>query len=134
MTSFIPRPFLWTRSGGIEELPLLDGDTNGQALDINVWKQVVGVSCAADGSCRGVLWENKQVIDLSAHTDGLAGTIVNAGGIDDKGRIGGHSFDPATGLTTAFRLIPAGESGEGMGRRGRMGDADLGMGSSEDRP
>jgi probable HAF family extracellular repeat protein len=133
VSSFIPRPFLWTRSGGIEPLPLLDGDDNGQALDINVQKQIVGVSCAG-GSCRGVLWENKQVIDLSANTDGLSGTIVNAGGIDDKGRIGGHSFDPATGLTTAFRLIPAGESGERMGHDRRMGDDDLGMGSSEDGP
>jgi probable HAF family extracellular repeat protein len=115
VSSFVPRPFLWTRAGGIEALPLLVGDDNGQALDINVWKQIVGVSCAG-GSCRGVLWENGQVIDLSARTQGLSGTIVNAGGIDDLGRIGGHSFDPATGLTTAFRLVPAGW-GMGMGNR-----------------
>jgi probable HAF family extracellular repeat protein len=116
VTNFVPRPFLWTRSGGIEPLPLLPGDDNGQALDINVWKQIVGVSCAG-GSCRGVLWENGRVIDLSAHAHGLSGTIVNAGGIDDRGRIGGHSFDPATGLTTAFRLVPA-----GWGMAGRMDD------------
>jgi hypothetical protein len=60
------------------------------------------------------------VIDLSARTQGLSGTIVNAGGIDDRGRIGGQSFDPATGLTTALRLVPVewgmgGRMGKGVG-------------------
>jgi hypothetical protein len=104
---FVPIPFLWTRSDGIEPLPLLTGDDNGQALGINVWRQIVGVSCAGS-TCRGVLWEHGEVVDLSARSHGLVGTIVNAGDIDDRGRIGGQSFDPATGLTTAFRAIPAG--------------------------
>ena len=104
---FVPIPFLWTPSDGIKPLPLLTGDDNGQALGINVWRQIVGVSCAGS-SCRGVLWEHGEVVDLSARTHGLVGTIVNAGDIDDRGRIGGQSFDPATGLTTAFRAIPAG--------------------------
>ena len=107
-SEFIPRPFLWTRAGGIEELPLLPGDDNGQALGINVWRQIVGVSCNANG-CRGVLWRGGQVIDLGTHVvAGLVGTITNAGDIDDLGRIGGQSLDPLTGVTTAFRAVPAG--------------------------
>ena len=116
---FVPRPFLWTRSGGIEPLPLLSGDDNGQALGINLWRQIVGVSCAGS-SCRGVLWEHGQVFDLSSRAHGLSGTIVNAGDIDDLGRIGGQSFDPSTGLTTAFRAIPAGWSS------GDPGDGEAG--------
>lgn len=108
VSDFIPRPFLWTAARGIEELPLLPGDDNGQALGINVWRHVVGVSCNASG-CRGVLWEDGQVIDLSTHVvAGLVGTIVNAGDIDDLGRIGGQSLDPLTHVTTAFRAVPAG--------------------------
>ena len=104
---FVPMPFLWTRADGIQALPLLPGDDNGQALGINLWRQIVGVSCAGS-SCRGVLWQHGQVLDLSPRSHGLQGTIVNAGDIDDFGRIGGQSLDPATGLTTAFRAIPAG--------------------------
>ena len=81
---------------------------NGQALGINVWRQIVGVSCAGS-ICRGVLWMSTGRWWTSvARSHGLVGTIVNAGDIDDLGRIGGQSFDPATGLTTAFRAIPAG--------------------------
>jgi hypothetical protein len=108
VTDFVPRPFLWTRARGIEELPLLPGDDNGQALGINVWRHVVGVSCNA-GGCRGVLWKGGQVIDLSSHVvTGLVGTIVNAGDIDDLGRIGGQALDPLTNLTTALRMVPVG--------------------------
>ena len=39
------------------------GATVYQALGINVWRQVVGVSCNA-GGCRGVLWKGGQVIDI----------------------------------------------------------------------
>ena len=91
----VPRPFLWTRRNGISPLPLLDGDDNGQALGINVWRQVVGVSCAG-GSCRGVLWQGGKVIDLSSHVlTGLNGTITNVGDIDDLGRSAGSSSTPA---------------------------------------
>jgi probable HAF family extracellular repeat protein len=100
-------PFRWTRARGIEPLPLLPGHDNGQALGINLWGQTVGVSCAG-GDCRGVLWTHGRVLDLGPRMHGLVGTIVNAGDIDDLGRIAGQSFDPATGLTTAFRAIPAG--------------------------
>jgi len=113
VSDFVPLPFLWTRSGGIEPLPLLDGHDNGQALGINAWRQVVGVSCAG-GDCRGVLWQGKEVIDLTSHVvGGLNGTITNAGDIDDLGRIGGQFQDPS-GATTAFRAIPVGPFHRGM--------------------
>ncbi|MGZ3444151.1 MAG: hypothetical protein ACXWLG_00560, partial [Myxococcaceae bacterium] len=112
--TFVPRPFLWTRRDGIKPLPLLPGHDNGQALGINVWRQVVGVSCAGS-SCQGVLWQGGNVIDLTSHVlTGLTGTITNAGDIDDLGRIGGQFLDSSTGATIAFRAIPAGVSHRGM--------------------
>src|SRR5262249_19102128 len=79
---------------------------NGQALGINAWRQAVGVSCAG-GACRGVLWQGKEVIDLTSHiVGGLNGTITNAGDIDDLGRIAGQYKDATTGATIAFRAIP----------------------------
>ena len=117
VSDFVPRPFLWTRQGGIEPLPLLDGHDNGQALGINVWRQVVGVSCAG-GDCRGVLWQGGKVIDLGSRViAGLNGTITNAGDIDDLGRIGGQFLDATTGATIAFRAVPVGPF-----RRGMQGD------------
>ena len=129
VTDFIPRPFLWTRDDGIQPLPLLEGHDNGQALGINLWRQVVGVSCAG-GDCRGVLWMGGKVIDLGSRViTGLNGTITNAGDIDDLGRIGGQFVDATTGATTAFRAIPAGfgmadRDDDGMGRHhgDRMGE------------
>ena len=113
VSDFVPLPFLWTPGRGIEPLPLLDGHDNGQALGINAWRQVVGVSCAG-GDCRGVLWQDRKVIDLTAQIlGGLNGTITNAGDIDDLGRIGGQ-FQDASGATTAFRAIPAGRFHGGM--------------------
>jgi len=118
VSDFVPRPFLWTRAEGIQPLPLLAGHDNGQALGINVWRQIVGVSCAG-GDCRGVLWQEKQVIDLNSHViTGLTGTITNAGDIDDLGRIGGQFVDARTGATIAFRAIPAGEGGSHGGMNG----------------
>ena len=73
----------------------------------------MGVSCAG-GDCRGVLWQGKEVIDLTSHVvGGLNGTITNAGDIDDLGRIGGQFQDPS-GATTAFRAIPVGPFHRGM--------------------
>jgi len=118
-SDFVPLPFLWTREGGIEALPLLPGHDHGQALGINAWRQIVGISCAGN-ACLGVLWQGKQVIDLGAHViTGLTGTITNAGDIDDFGRIGGQFEDASTGATIAFRAIPAGGGGS---RHGGMGD------------
>jgi hypothetical protein len=114
VTDFIPRPFLWTRRDGIQPLALLPGHDNGQALGINAWRQVVGVSCAG-GDCVGVLWQGGQVIDLTSHVvSGMNGTITNAGDIDDLGRIGGQFVDATSGSTTAFRAIPASGSHRGM--------------------
>jgi uncharacterized membrane protein len=124
VSDFVPIPFLWTREGGIEALPLLTGDDNGQALGINAWRQIVGVSCAG-GDCRGVLWQGKQVIDLSSHViTGLTGTITNAGDIDDLGRIGGQFVDASTGATIAFRAIPAGGGDSHGGMSGDDQGAD----------
>jgi hypothetical protein len=120
-SNFVPLPFLWTRSGGIQPLKLLDGHDNGQALGINAWRQVVGVSCAG-GDCRGVLWQGGKVYDLTqAVISGMNGTITNAGDIDDLGRIGGQFLDATTGATTAFRATPAGPF---QHRRGMPGDDD----------
>ncbi len=83
---FVPIPFLWTRSDGIKPLPLLTGDDNGQALGINVWRQIVGVSCAGS-ICRGVLWEHGEVVDLSHGRTGwsapssMPGTSTTGGGL-----------------------------------------------------
>ncbi len=106
--NFNAHAFLWTRQDGIRDLKTLPGDALSQALGINNWGQVVGISCTAGfASCRGFLWQDGVMTDLNSlvvSTD--ADPIYTANDIDDRGRITGQNFNPATGGTSTFLAIP----------------------------
>jgi probable HAF family extracellular repeat protein len=87
---------IWSRSGQIQELPPLPGDTVGFALGINDAGQVVGSS----GSCantplfpnqigpHAVLWDHGSPINLG----GLGGKLVStAAAINNRGEVVGAS-------------------------------------------
>jgi probable HAF family extracellular repeat protein len=50
--------FIWTAESGMQPLGFLPGDVHSEAYGINERRQVVGLSCDADGNCRAFLWEN----------------------------------------------------------------------------
>jgi probable HAF family extracellular repeat protein len=101
------RAFLWTRRGGIQNLGTLPGDVYSEAHGINEWRQVVGISCDAAGTCRAFRWENGVMKDLNAFVaPGYSGLLTTAQDINDLGVITGRAFDPATGKSPAFQAIP----------------------------
>ena len=87
--AFNAHAFLWTKRDGIRDLGTLPGDALSQALGINNWRQVVGISCTTGfASCRGFLWQNGAMTDLnSIVAPGYSDHIYAAGDINDLGRI-----------------------------------------------
>jgi probable HAF family extracellular repeat protein len=105
--AFNAHAFLWTREGGIRDLNTLPGDAISQALGINNWRQVVGISCSAGfATCRGFLWQDGVMTDLSSLAPGYGDEIFAAGDIDDLGRITGQALNPAAGVLSAFLAVP----------------------------
>jgi hypothetical protein len=102
-------PFRWTAGRGMEPLPLLDGHDNGQALGINLWGQIVGVSCAG-GDCRGVLWMHGRVLDLGPGCTASWAPSSTRATSTTVGRIGGQFLRSGDGPHHRFRAIPAGWS------------------------
>jgi probable HAF family extracellular repeat protein len=109
---------LWTSRDGIRDLGTLPGDAFSQALGINNWRQVVGISCTAGfASCRGFIWQNGAMTDLnSLVAPGYSDQIYAAGDVNDLGRITGQSFNPTTNAFSAFLAVP--ELGNGSGFSG----------------
>ncbi len=110
-TSFRPRAFFWTRSGGIQRLALLPAHDaeqtgRGQALGINEWRQIVGQSCnSAGGDCRAVIWRDGVPSDLNLLASSLGTAVLtSANDIDNFGRIVGTASDG--GRTVAFKATP----------------------------
>src|SRR5262249_20053953 len=97
------------------DLKTLPGDAISQALGINNWRQVVGISCTAGfASCRGFLCQNGVMTDLNTRVaPGYTDQIYAAGDINDLGRITGQAFNPASGVFSAFLAVPQrGQAGE----------------------
>jgi probable HAF family extracellular repeat protein len=63
-------PFRWTRQLGMMDLGVLDGDSVGAALGINIWGDIVGASVTApglaSGNPRAFLWHKGHMSDLNA--------------------------------------------------------------------
>jgi len=115
--AFNAHAFLWTKRDGIRDLGTLPGDAISQALGINGWRQIVGISCSAGfATCRGFLWQNGVMTDLnSLVAPGYGDQIYAAGDINELGRITGQAFNPATNEYSAFLAVP--EHGHGSADR-----------------
>ncbi|MGA8541059.1 MAG: hypothetical protein WB566_16270 [Terriglobales bacterium] len=109
--AFAPAAWLWTKATGMQPLPLLSGDTNSIADDINEKGQIVGQSAGpADGpiGVRAFLYENGMMMDLNALIQPDTSLyLTNGGGINDSGEIIGTAFDANSGLLVAFLAVPA---------------------------
>ena len=98
--------FIWTREGGIRPLGFLPGDVHSEAYGINEKRQVVGLSCDADGNCRAFIWENGVMRDLNDLKQlSYTATLEQARDINEAGEIAGRSLDPTTGRK-AFLATP----------------------------
>ena len=106
-----PNAWLWTQATGMRPLPLLSGDTNSIAYDINEKGQIVGQSAGpGDGPIgeRAFLYENGRMMDLNALIQPDTSLYLTDGqGINDSGEIVGTAFDASSGLLVAFLAVPA---------------------------
>ena len=107
--------FMWTREDGIRHLKPLKGRTpphvDSEAYGINEARQVVGVSCDADGvDCRAVIWDHGNTpTDLNDLKGSYSAHLESAKDINDNGEITGRAIvDPTTGARTAYLAVPAG--------------------------
>jgi probable HAF family extracellular repeat protein len=101
--------FIWTESDGIQPLDPLPGDLDSEAYGINSNGTVVGVSCDADGICRGVRWDDGVVTDLNdLKQPEFTDSIETAKDINDAGEITGRSISDA-GVRTSYLAVPADE-------------------------
>lgn len=117
-----PAAFIWTQATGMQALPLLSGDTNSIAFDINEKGQVVGQSVGA--TFRAFLYEDGMMLDLNALIQPDSSLyLTNAQGINDRGEIAGTALDTATGAVVAFLAVPA---------YGGVSEADSSKGRSEE--
>jgi probable HAF family extracellular repeat protein len=99
--------FIWTVENGIQPLGFLSGDVHSEAYGINERRQVVGLSCDADGNCRAFIWENGVMQDLNdLKQPGFSASLETAKDINDKGEITGRAIDPNTGVRTAYLAVP----------------------------
>jgi len=100
--------FIWTKEGGMQGLGFLPGDVHSEAYGINEKRQVVGLSCDADGNCRAFIWENGVMRDLNDLKQGsYAAKLEQARDINDAGEISGRSLD-ANGVRRAILAVPHG--------------------------
>jgi probable HAF family extracellular repeat protein len=84
-------PFLWTKSGGMQDLGTLPGAVgNGFATWVNDAREVVGLSPTSDALLHAVLWRKGVITDL-----GTVGNDPNsqANSINSRGQVVGTSFD-----------------------------------------
>lgn len=101
------RAFIWTREGGMKSLGTLPGDVESEAYGINEQRQVVGLSCDANGSCRAFVWEDGVMQDLNTLKQANFSMVLQfAKDINEAGRITGRAVNPVTGVRTAYEAVP----------------------------
>ena len=115
------RPFVWTESGGMAEIPLLPGTTTGSARGVNAQGWAVGNMSSAtsiifvyDGA---QTYFAQDLIPAGSRWDLTTGTSNGAFGIADNGVITGRGL--LNGQITGFVMIPvqdcpADTNGDGM--------------------
>ena len=112
--------FLWTKDRGMKDLGTLTGDVFSAAFGINNKDQVVGLSCDANGNCRGFLWKDGVMTDLNTLIPpGSPLFLFYAGDINSRGEIVGEAFEQSTGEPLVLGA-PSGEENPPP-RRGRGG-------------
>jgi len=104
--------FIWTKDNGIKALKPLRGrvpqHVDSEAYGINEARQVVGVSCDADGvDCRAVIWDHGVYpTDLNDLKGAFPIRLETAKDINDNGEITGRTFD--AGVRTPYLAVPVG--------------------------
>src|SRR5213595_45231 len=104
--------FIWTKDNGIKVLKPLRGripeHVDSEAYGINEARQVVGVSCDADGNCHAVIWDHGVYpTDLNDLKGGYSAILETAKDINDNGEITGRAItDPVTGAREAYLAVP----------------------------
>ena len=99
--------FIWTAASGMQGLGFLPGDVHSEAYGINEKRQVVGLSCDADGNCRAFIWQNGVMRDLNDFKPAsYLSSLEQARDINEAGEIAGRSID-STGVRRAFLATPA---------------------------
>ena len=99
-------PFLWTSSGGMQDLGRLGSGIQNEALALNDKTHVVGFSCLDSGNntCHAFLWiQSTGMQDLGT----LGGSFSTADGINAAGHIAGWSAR-TDGTRHAFLWTAAG--------------------------
>jgi probable HAF family extracellular repeat protein len=108
-----PYAFLYTQSGGTQNLGALAGDVQSEGVAVNNHLDVIGDSANADGVQRAFLWTpsaGMQELMLPG------GTASDAYGLNNKGDVVGYT-QFANGATDAFRWTPqAGLTDLGAGK------------------
>jgi len=101
--------FVKLKGSAIQDIGTLSGDLFSEALGINRFRQVVGISCAnADGSgtCRAFLWQEGTMTDLNTLVvPGYPNLLTVAQDINDAAVITGRALTP-TGQRPAYTATP----------------------------
>src|SRR6266700_2609213 len=104
--------FIWTKDNGIKALKPLRGrvpqHVDSEAYGINERRQVVGVSCDADGvDCRAVIWDHDVYpTDLNDFKGDYSARLETAKDINNLREITGRAID-STGVRTAYKAVPS---------------------------
>lgn len=103
--------FIWTKEHGIRPLGALPNRTpahvHSEAYGINERRQVVGISCDADGvDCRAFIWENGVMRDLNDFKGGYPNRLERGKDINNRGEITGRTVNSSGTLRTAFLAVP----------------------------
>jgi probable HAF family extracellular repeat protein len=98
--------FIWTAHGGIQPLGFLPGHVHSEAYGINERRQVVGLSCDVNGSCRAFIWENGVMQDVNdLKQPDFSARLETAKDINDNGEITGRTID-ANNVRTVYLAVP----------------------------
>jgi len=98
--------FLWTKASGMKDLGTLDGDFASNAIGINEWGEVGGVSLDASFNPRAFLWRHGVMSDLNTLIPADSGLVLmTACSINSRGEITGLAMT-SKGEIHTYRAIP----------------------------